>query len=204
MEQPPPLYETSPSGIALSVLAFLSVLVCIPPLIWHARNSNFPACCLILWYIVLNLFTFINPMIWPNDDVSSWWNGYIYCDINAKLLTGNNVGVAGALVCTFRSLARVMDTENATLMPSKGEKRRDAAFELVFCVVNPLILMILHYIVQDSRYLIYGIVGCMPSYHSSWVSTAVGFVWSPVILLVACFYCGEILPSNSAGLPTYD
>ncbi|EEQ29532.1 pheromone receptor PREA [Microsporum canis CBS 113480] len=175
----------------------MSFLVCIPPLIWHCRNGNFPASCLIMWILTQNLFNFINPLIWPDDDVNSWWMGYGYCDIQSKLITGAGVGIAGPLVCIFRSLAKVLDTERTTLVPSKGDRRWNTAFEAIYCVVIPVIIMALHFIIQDSRYYIYSIVGCMPAYHSSWVSFIVGYIWPPIILVVACFYCGNAsLPSN--------
>ncbi|KAK2853246.1 hypothetical protein FQN49_005262 [Arthroderma sp. PD_2] len=189
----PLVYEMSTQAVVLCTVSLMSFLVCIPPLIWHCRNGNFPASCLIVWILTQNLFNFINPLIWPDDDVSSWWMGYGYCDIQSKLITGAGVGIVGPLVCIFRSLAKVLDTERATLVPSKGDRRWNIAFEAIYCVVIPVVIMVLHFIIQDSRYFIYGIVGCMPAYHSSWVSFVVGYIWPPIILIVACFYCALVL-----------
>lgn len=190
-DHPEPYFELSPHGVTLCVLALLSFLVCIPPIVWHSRNGNFPAACLIGWFIVQNFFNFVNPLIWPTDDVTSWWDGQGYCDIQSKLITGAGVGIAGPLICIFRSLAKVMDTDRASLVPSKAEKIRSRVFESVFCVVIPVIIMIIHYVVQDCRYLIYSIVGCMPAYYESWTSIVVGYVWPPVLLTAATIYCSE-------------
>ncbi|KAF3480741.1 a-pheromone receptor PreA [Arthroderma uncinatum] len=146
-----------------------------------------------MWILSQNLFNFINPLIWPDDDVSSWWMGYGYCDIQSKLITGAGVGIAGPLVCIFRSLAKVLDTERTTLIPSKGDRRWNMAFEVIYCIVIPVVIMVLHFIIQENRFYIYSIVGCMPSYHSSWVSFVVGYIWPPIILIVACFYCALVL-----------
>lgn len=191
MEEYPLYLEVSPQGVALSVLAMLSLLVCIPPLIWHSRNGNFPAACLAAWLIVLNFFNFANPLIWPTDEMETWWNGYVYCDINTKIYTGAGVGVAGPLVCIFRSLAKVLDTDRSSLVPSKAQKRRNLAFEVVFCVVIPIIIMIVHYVVQNRRYFILGIVGCFPAYYPTWVSAVASYIWPPIILLIATIYCRE-------------
>lgn len=182
----------STQAVVLCTVAFMSFLVCIPPLIWHCRNGNFPASCLIMWILTQNLFNFINPLIWPDDDFSSRWMGYGYCDIQSKLITGAGVGIAGPLVCIFRSLARVLDTERTTLVPTKGDRRWNITFDVIYCVVIPVVIMVLHFIIQDSRYYIYSIVGCMPAYHSSWVSFVVGYIWPPIILIIACFYCGKV------------
>ncbi|QVM11928.1 a-factor receptor [Coccidioides posadasii str. Silveira] len=188
MSEIQPSLERSPEGVALSVFAFLSILVCFPPLLWHSRNKNFPAVCLTVWLIVQNIFNFINPLVWPTDDIPSWWDGRGYCDIQAKLITGAGVGIAGPLACIFRSLAKVLDTEHATIMPSKGEKRRTLAFDISFCVIIPAFVMAIHYIVQERRYFIYAIVGCMPSYISSWPSIIVNHMWAPLVLTVAVVY----------------
>ncbi|EGD89464.1 hypothetical protein H112_03088 [Trichophyton rubrum D6] len=189
----PLVYEMSTQAVVLCTVAFMSFLVCIPPLIWHCRNGNFPASCLIMWILTQNLFNFINPLIWPDDDFSSRWMGYGYCDIQSKLITGAGVGIAGPLVCIFRSLAKVLDTERTTLVPTKGDRRWNITFDVIYCVVIPVVIMVLHFIIQDSRYYIYSIVGCMPAYHSSWVSFVVGYIWPPIILIIACFYCGIVL-----------
>ncbi|KAL1959189.1 hypothetical protein VTO42DRAFT_2694 [Malbranchea cinnamomea] len=186
---PPLQLGLSPQGVALCVLAMLSLLVCIPPLIWHTRNGNLPIACLSVWLIVLNFFNFANAIIWPTDDIASWWDGQVYCDIHAKLYVGVGVGLAGALVCVFRSLAKVLDTDRPSLIPRKREKQLNFTFEIAFCVVIPVIQMIVHYVVQDRRYFIVGIVGCRPAWYQSWVSVAVGHVWPPVILIVATIYC---------------
>ncbi|EEH10416.1 a-pheromone receptor PreA [Histoplasma capsulatum G186AR] len=189
MDPPSGPYYRSTAAIALPTTAFLSVLVCIPPLVWHSRTGNFPASCLIAWFVIFNFFNFINPLIWPTDDVSTWWDGAGLCDIETKLIAPLGTGIAGALVCIFRSLADVMDTDRATLIPSKGERRRTLAFEVVFCVVIPVLMMALHYVVQHRRYYLWAIVGCMPAFHPSWPSTALIFAWPLVVLFLAAIYC---------------
>jgi pheromone a factor receptor len=106
-------------------------------------------------------------------------------------MSGSGVGVSGPLVCIFRSLARVLDSNRTSLTPSKREKMVNLAFEIFFCVVFPAIIMILQYVVQDRRYYIYSIVGCQPSFHNSWVAVAVGWIWAPIVLIIAVFYCSK-------------
>ncbi|EEH23272.1 hypothetical protein PABG_05483 [Paracoccidioides brasiliensis Pb03] len=186
-------YYKSTGAAVLPILAFLSVLACIPPLVWHSRTGNFPASCLIAWFIVFNIFNFINPLIWPTDDVGRWWNGAGLCDVETKLMAPLGAGIAGALNCIFRSLADVMNTDRTTLIPSKAQRRRTLAFEVVFCVVIPVLMMALHYIVQHRRYYIFAIVGCMPAFHPSWPTTALIFSWPLVVLSLATIYCGLVI-----------
>ncbi|KAK2782907.1 a-factor receptor [Onygenales sp. PD_12] len=130
MGQLEPLYSRSPAAVALPIIAFLSVLVCVPPLIWHSRTGNLPAACLISWFIIFNFFNFINPLIWPTDDVASWWDGVGLCDVETKLIAPLGTGIAGTLVCIFRALADVMNTERTALIPSKAQRRLTVIYRL--------------------------------------------------------------------------
>lgn len=186
-----PLLQVAPQGVLLSTLALIALLLCIPPMVWHSRNKNFPTACLIAWYIISNFYNFVNPLIWPTDDVNSWWMGYGYCDIQTKLQTGSGVGISGPLVCIFRSLARVLDSNRTSLTPSKAEKRFNLAFDVFFCIIFPVLIMLLHYVVQERRYYIYSIVGCMPAFHNSWPSFVLSLIWPAVVLIIAVFYCSK-------------
>jgi pheromone a factor receptor len=182
----------SAQGIAAPILSFLALLLCVPPLIWHSSNRNLAASFLTVFVTMSDLFTIINAMIWPTDDVNSWWNGSVLCDIQVKLNIGIQVGMPGALVCIFRSLALVMDTENTVLVPSKAQRRRALAIELFFCVGIPVLAMVAHFIVQPNRYYIFAISGCNVSYDDSWLTILLSIIWPPVICLIAAFYCGML------------
>ena len=191
MDFPTLRYTWSPEGIALPVLAILANILCCPPLVWHIKKRNFPAACLIVWFLLINLFNFINPLVWPTDDMSTWWSGEGLCDVETKIMVGSYVGVVGALACIFRSLATALDTDSAVLIPSKAQRMRKLVIELVLCVGFPVYMMATHYIVQPRRYTITAISGCGPSYDRSWPSTALHFVWPPVVCLLDVYYCGK-------------
>ncbi|KAJ5461872.1 uncharacterized protein N7458_003424 [Penicillium daleae] len=182
-----------PMATVVPVLSFLSIAVCITPLILHAKNRNLPATSLICWTILLNLFNIINAFIWPTDNVDSWWDGTGLCDVEVKLMVGSYVAFPGALVGIFRGLAIVLDTASATLVPSKGQRWRKRAVELLFCVVVPIIAMITHIVWQNSRYLLFAISGCVNDFDYSWVTLVLAYMWPPIICLIAAYYCCLVL-----------
>lgn len=176
-------------AVIVPILSILSILVAIPPLILLAKNRNFPASNLIFWSLILNLFNIVNALCWPTDDVDSWWDGKGLCDIEVKIMVAGYVGVPGSLVCIFRSLAIVMDTDRATLVPSRGQRWRNRFMDTLFCFVAPLIAMITHFIYQKSRYYLYSISGCVNNYDESWVSLVLAYIWPPVLCIIATYYC---------------
>ncbi|EPS34677.1 hypothetical protein PDE_09641 [Penicillium oxalicum 114-2] len=182
-----------PMATVVPLLSFISIVVCITPLTLHAKNRNLPATSLICWTILLNAFNIINALIWPTDNVNVWWDGSGLCDIEVKLMVGSYVAFPGALVGIFRGLAVVLDTASTTLVPSKTQRLRNQAVELVFCVVIPVIAMITHIIWQKSRYLLFAISGCVNDFDESWVSFVLAYMWPPLICLIAAYYGGLVL-----------
>lgn len=181
-----------PLAVVLPILSFLSIALSISPLILHAKNRNLPATALICWCTALNVFNIINSLVWPNDNISTWWDGKGLCDVELKIMVASYVAVPGCLVGMFRSLAMVMDTSRATRTPSKTLRWRNRAINLLFCVVIPIIAMITHIVWQKSRYLLFSISGCVNNFDESWVSLVLAFIWPPVLCLIAGYYCCKL------------
>jgi pheromone a factor receptor len=180
----------SQQAVVLPVLSSIAVVVSIPPIILHWKNRNFPATALISWFLISNTFNIINALIWPTDDVDSWWDGQGLCDVETKVMIASYVGIPGTLVCIFRSLASVLDTRRAMLVPSTSQRWRNRLMDISFCVIIPVIAMMTHILYQRSRYLILTISGCVNNFDQSWVSLVLAFIWPPIICLLAAFYCG--------------
>lgn len=182
--------QVFPQCAALISLSAIGLLLGIVPLILHAKNRNVPAACLMGWFVLLNLFNIINASIWPNDDIETWWNGHGLCDIEVKLMTASYVAIPGTLVCIFRSLALVLDTRRATLVPSKQQRWRNHLMEILFCVVVPVVAMADNIVYQAKRYYIFGISGCVNNFDGSYMSVILGYMWPLIVCLIAAFYCG--------------
>ncbi|KAL8667349.1 MAG: hypothetical protein Q9168_007280 [Polycauliona sp. 1 TL-2023] len=182
----------TPASVALPTLAFIAIALNIPPMVWHVRHRNIAACNLIAWTIFLNLTNFANAIIWPTDDVYNWFRGYVLCDIEVKLLLAAAFGITGSLACIMRALARVLDTERTTLVPTKRQRRIEFVITAMLCFGGPLYAICIHYVVQPSRYYIMAITGCTISQDRSWPSTAL-VVIEPVVLCLAATYYGIVV-----------
>lgn len=180
----------TPAAVALPTVSLLALLLNVPPLVWHIKNRNVAACNLIVYTIFMNLCNFVNAVIWPTDDVYSWFSGAVLCDIEVKLLLASTFGIAGSLACIMRALANVLDTERTTLIPTKQQRRIEVFTTAALCFGGPLYAMVIHYVVQPSRYYILAIVGCTPSLDNSWPTIALIAIW-PVVLCLAATYYGR-------------
>ena len=185
---------TSPiylSGILLALFSFVFMLLIIPPMFWHFRNRNIGATAMVAWVIILLLFTFVNAVLWPADNISNWYNGIGLCDVEAKILVSSQVALPASFACVLRALAAVMDTNCTTLIQSKAQRRRTYLIDLLWCIGFPLIQMFLHFIVQPRRYYIYGISGCVAAVSNSWLTVLLILVPPTIWALIDTYFAGE-------------
>jgi pheromone a factor receptor len=185
-------YAPYPSAILLATFALLSAILVFPPMLLHLSNRNIGATALILWLLILNLQTFLNAILWSHDDTSRWFQGYVLCDVEAKIITAAAVGVPSSVACVLRALAKVMDTERASLGLSKGQRRKGYMVDLLWCAGFPALQMFFHYIVQTRRYYVLGISGCTPAVSRSWVADVLIIVPPMVWALVGGYYAGQL------------
>lgn len=168
-------------------------MLSLPPLITHVQSRNVAAAALVFWIALDNVFNFINPLIWPTDDLQTRWNGAGLCDIEVKLNLASSAAIPGALICIFRQLAIILDTKHTTLAPSRGQRRRSLAFELFFCVACPSYMGVAHFIVQPFRYYIFAISGCVAAFDNSWPGIILIFVPPLVLCGLAAAYCALVV-----------
>lgn len=164
-------------------------MLCLPPLVTHVKLRNVPGGAIVFWITLINLFNFINPLIWPSDDLQTRWDGAGLCDIEVKLNLASSTAIPGALICVFRQLSIILDTDQTTLVPSRGQRRKRLIFEVIFCAVSPLYMVVAHLIVQPYRYYIFAISGCVASIDNSWPGIILIFMPPLILGVAAAGYC---------------
>ena len=186
---PPPQVYTS--AILLATFSFFIILLVMPLMLWHFRNRNIGASVLVAWIVVLLLFTFINAILWPDDDVSKWYNGAGLCDVEVKVQAASHVALPASFACILRALAAVLDTDQASLIQTKVQRRRTYLVDLSFCVGFPVLQMFFHFIVQTNRYYLYGISGCTLSASASWLTMLLLVLPPTIWVIMDTYFAGE-------------
>ena len=182
-------YPRTPATYAVPIAAALAWILCIPPLVVHLRARNLAASVLVSSMIAVNLFTTINSILWPTDNLEQSWKGWGLCDLEVKLYIGCPAALAGALGCIFRQLAVILDTDNATPIPTSSQRRRRRMIELLLCLIIPSYLMAVHYVVQPVRFYLFAISGCVPGFDNSWPSYVLVLMWPLMLCLITSYYC---------------
>ncbi|KAI9762620.1 MAG: a-factor receptor [Chaenotheca gracillima] len=181
-------FRPSAGAVLLPILAVLAIVLSIPPFLWHLRNRNVAACSLIFWITLANVFVFVNALIWPTDDVKYWFNGVGLCDVEVKLTWAFSVGAAASLTCIMRNLAKIMDVDRTTVIPTRAQRRRQMVVDFLWCYGCPFYLMIIDYVVQSNRYYIFTVSGCTPAVDNSWLTIVLIFIWAPLFCLLGAYY----------------
>lgn len=190
MEAATESYPLHPLAVILPLLALSVVLLDGLPLIWHVRHRNVGAASLIIHLTLLNITSFINPLIWPRDNVQDWFSGAVLCDIEVRLKLFASFGLGASLICIFKGLADILDPELKTASFSSAHKKRKMLMELLVCFGAPLLFIVTYYIVQSQRYAVFAISGCTYMVEGGWVSILLVSMWFPLLQLIAASYAG--------------
>lgn len=177
-----------PMAVVYSSLSLFVMIVDIIPLAWQIRHRNLSGAALIFWLSTLNFFGFINPIIWPHDDISKWYRGSIFCDIEIRLHLAASFGLQASLILVFKGLAEVLNTKNTTMRLNKAQTKRKIVSEALICFGAPVVFILMYYIVQAGRYDIFGITGCAYMIDDSWLSIVLTSMWFPILDLIAGGY----------------
>ena len=171
--------------VLAQVLSFLALILQIPLLIWNVKQKNVPLLCLIGWYWVLNINTFLSTFVWSSPNVIEWFNGSGYCDMMVRIIAGGHVGVFCAVTAISRKLAIIMSDEGPKIELNSFQARM---IDLCICMVMPVILMIIIYIAQVHRYALYQYMGCTLFLTNTWVVIPCYIVWPMVLAMAATGY----------------
>ena len=188
-----PMLGVSPGAIVIPLLSFFALLLSIPTFAYHIKNHNIPGAALVFWIIIANIMNVINALIWPTDDLASWFQGQGLCDIEVKLELAQTLGLVSSIACIMKSLARALDTNQAAIHLTPGERQRRNILDCLLCFGPAIYMICVHYIVQPSRYYVVAIAGCTPSVDNSWPSIALLFVLPPLLCLLDGYYAIIIL-----------
>ncbi|KIJ08360.1 hypothetical protein PAXINDRAFT_182292 [Paxillus involutus ATCC 200175] len=158
------------------VFAFLGFVLALVPLPWHLQAWNSGTCAYMLWVSLSCLVQFVNSVVWHgnvNNPAPVW------CDISTKFLIGASVGIPASGLCITRRLYKI--SRVSTVSVTRQDKRRAVLIDLCICVGIPVLVMVLHYIVQGHRFDILEDVGCYPSIYNTLPAYFCVFMW-PVLL----------------------
>lgn len=178
-----------------TVFSILGALSCIEPAIslWKASASLRPWSGLFLlsWIFVSNILSFTDSIIWSGENTDEWSSGRGYCDVSSSLKTIFPIGVLASVIGTCRFLLRSIK-ENILQEDNGGRsKLRDILLDIFLSLFIPALFVVLTFIVESSRYVIMGVIGCRSVFDQSWLAIVLYFIWPLILAFIASIYTGK-------------
>jgi pheromone a factor receptor len=168
-------------------LAFLTSIVCWVPLRLLYKNGEFATTVLILTVLILNLLTIVDSLLWPNDDVASWWTGDVWCDLHNYVYSPLLLVYTGCVLAIMRNLARQLGSLRASSLTSRERARRALGQALVIFPL-PLVQLAWIYPLATQRYGISSLVGCFWISDPTWPYVVFFVIPPPLIAVVTAYY----------------
>ncbi|EMD35231.1 fungal pheromone receptor [Gelatoporia subvermispora B] len=171
-----------------SIFAFFGFIVALIPLPWHLQAWNSGTCIYMVWTSLACLIEFVDSIVWRSTarDIAPIW-----CDISTKCLIGAGVGIPAASLCINRRLYKI--TSISSVSVTREEKRRDVFIDLCIGVGIPVLVMILHVVVQGHRFNILEDVGCVPEIYNTPPAYPLVFMWPVLIGCISFVYAALTL-----------
>jgi pheromone a factor receptor len=179
-----------PQSVLIPLFSVTAIILEIPPFMWHIKNRNFAASCLIVYLFVLQFMGFLNPIIWGHDSDLDRWDGKGLCDVQIRAQLLIYIGLPCCITCIIRRLAAILDTNRAVLSEASKANRRlwqDASL----CIGFPVIINALYYVVQPNRYWLFTVSGCKWPISYSWPSVLVVQMWPIIFSVINAYLAGK-------------
>ncbi|KAK4163405.1 putative pheromone receptor [Cladorrhinum sp. PSN259] len=170
-------------------LGILSLLITWIPGRLLYRNGEFSGMMLCAITMILNFLTIVNSLIWPNDNVSTWFAGYGWCDMQAYLLFPLSTAFNICLFEVMRGLAAKCAVDRVTSLNSHERKRHRVISAFVIFTV-PFIQLVLTYPLAVGRYNISTLVGCGVYYMPNWLFLIFYVLPTPIFITGSAIMAG--------------
>ncbi|THU83841.1 STE3-like pheromone receptor [Dendrothele bispora CBS 962.96] len=184
------MFSKDPTYPLFPIFAFLGFVLSLVPLPWHLQAWNSGTCAFMIWTAVACLVSFVNSLIWNNSlaNVAPVW-----CDIATQLVLASGVGLPAATLCISRRLYKITSVQTVSI--TRDDKRRAIYVDLAIALGIPILVLLLHMIVQPHRFNIFEGVGCVPVTYNTLPAYFLFYMWPILLGLISLTYSSMTLRS---------
>ncbi|KAJ4486624.1 pheromone receptor [Lentinula edodes] len=182
------MLASDPTFPLFPLFAFLGFVLSVIPLSWHFQAWNSGTCAFMIWTGLACLVTGINSIIWADNALNV---APVWCDISSQIILGSSVGIPASTLCISRRLYRITSTQTVSI--TRDDKLRAIYSDLAIAVGLPILMLLLHIIVQPHRFNILEEYGCTSVTFDTLAAYFLYYMWPVAIGLVSLVYSSLIL-----------
>ncbi|CAN8097230.1 unnamed protein product [Discula destructiva] len=169
------------------VLNLGAAFACWVPLNLFYRHRELAGAAMVMATAIMNFYYGINSIIWPNNDIASWFGGFVWCDVQLALWTPLETINAAAICAVMQNIANQVSLMRASSLTPQ-EKRRKHMVQALIIFSVPVLQLILYYFTIGMRYNISGIVGCQAVFQANWVFLVAFILPCPLFAVAAAYF----------------
>jgi len=136
-----------------------------------------------IWTVVGNVIYLVNSIVWAGNMGDPW---RFWCDLTTKLMVGLSVGLPVSSLIINRRLYTIATIRQVNV--SRSDSRKSMWIEAAIAIGFPVIIMILHVVVQGHRYDVIENVGCWPATYVTPVTIPLLLVWPIILGMISLVY----------------
>lgn len=178
------------------VVNLLAVAACWVPMRLFQRMGELAGMTMVAAMALLNFYYAVNAMIWHDDNIGSWSEGYGWCDVQLVSWIPLETLNAAAIYAIIHNIANQVSLTRATGLEGQEKRRKQISQALIIFPV-PLLQVVLYYFVIPMRYNISGVVGCQAVFEANWVFLVFFVLPCPLFAVAAAGFASEADPFPS-------
>ncbi|KAJ3872191.1 pheromone receptor [Lentinula edodes] len=182
------MLASDPTFPLFPIFAFLGFVLSVIPLSWHFQAWNSGTCAFMIWTGLACLVTGINSLVWADNALNV---APVWCDISSQIILGASVGIPASTLCISRRLYRITSTQTVSI--TRDDKLRAIYSDIAIAAGIPVLMLILHIVVQPHRFDILEQYGCTSVTFDTLASYFLYYIWPVAIGLVSLVYSTLIL-----------
>src|SRR5579862_1626691 len=178
---------------AYTIFSLFGVIICSISVyfIWRVPGRPWSTLFLISWLFTYNIFASVDSIVWAGDNLVDSPDGVGYCDVSSRVKTIFPIGVLGSTISVCLFLLGRFDQNG-----SQTTHFRRNILDVSFGLAVPVLFVVLKFLVEPSRYIIFGVIVCQGTFDTSWPAIPLYFIWPLIFTLIAFAMIGSSLLSK--------
>ncbi|KIM26104.1 hypothetical protein M408DRAFT_10129 [Serendipita vermifera MAFF 305830] len=165
------------------IISAFAIVGCIIPIPAHWRAGNIATISLGLWILGCNIIFWVGTVVWHGNIANPY---PIWGDIVNVYLAMFPTALASCTLCIQYRLWSIARARNVFI--TKKDKQRQKYVTWLLCLGLPMLVAVLHYVVQGHRYNIWEDIGPMIYTYNVTLAFPLFFIWDPLICLISAVY----------------
>ncbi|PVG02650.1 STE3-domain-containing protein [Serendipita vermifera] len=168
---------------AYPIICFFTMLLVLFPVPAHWKAGNIATISLALWTFFGLLMCMVNTIVWHGNIRHPH---PVWGDICQAYFAIMPVGIAGSTFCVQYRLWSIARSKMVFI--TKQEKRRQKYSTYFLCLGLPLLVCLLHYVVQGHRQNVVEDLGPTAQTYNVTLAFAIYYIWEPGICLISAIF----------------